>query len=186
MHNERRHSGGRRFPHRDNPVRGERPGRGRVQRGDVRAATLILLAEQPMHGYQLMQAMTERTDGAWRPSPGAIYPTIAQLEDEGLVTTKVEGGRKLVSLTGSGRAYLDDPDHGVIDPFAAITASDAETPSLRAAVAEVHSAAKSVAINGTPAQVAAAQSVLAEARRALYLILAEGTDAPTEGTAESP
>lgn len=184
MHNERRHSGRGRFPGRDHSLRGERRGRGRVQRGDVRAATLILLAEQPMHGYQLMQAMTERTRGAWRPSPGAIYPTIAQLEDEGLVTIEVEGGRKLVSLTDAGHAYLDDPCHGVTDPFAAITASDAEAPSLRAAIAEVHSAARAVAANGTRAQVDAAQSVLADARRALYLILAEGAGSSTEGAGD--
>ncbi|HXT45996.1 MAG TPA: PadR family transcriptional regulator [Pseudonocardiaceae bacterium] len=184
MHNERRHSGRGRFPGRDHSLRGERRGRGRAQRGDVRAATLILLAEQPMHGYQLMQAMTERTRGAWRPSPGAIYPTIAQLEDEGLVTVEVEGGRKLVSLTDAGRAYLDDPRHGVTDPFAAITASYAEAPSLRAAITEVHSAARAVAANGTRAQVDAAQSVLADARRALYLILADGAGSSTEDTGD--
>lgn len=182
MHHERRHGGRSRFPGRDRALRGGR--RGRAQRGDVRAATLILLAEQPMHGYQLMQAMTERTDGAWRPSPGAIYPTIAQLEDEGLVTVQVEGGRKLVSLTDAGRAYLDDPSHGVPDPFAAITASDAEGPSLRTALAEVHSAARSVAVNGTPAQVVAAHSVLTEARRALYLILADGPGSPAAATGD--
>ena len=183
MHNERRHRGERRFQHRDRSPRGERRGRSRVQRGDVRAATLILLAEQPMHGYQLMQAMTERTGGAWQPSPGAIYPTIAQLEDEGLVTIEIEGGRKLVSLTDAGRAFLDDPEHGVADPFTAITESDAGAPSLRTAIAEVHSAARSVAINGTHAQLVAAQGVLADARRALYLILAEGPSGPT-GSAE--
>jgi DNA-binding PadR family transcriptional regulator len=185
MHNERRHRGERHFQRRDHFRRGERRGRGRVQRGDVRAATLILLAEQPMHGYQLMQAMTERTGGAWQPSPGAIYPTIAQLEDEGLVTIEVEGGRKLVSLTDAGRALLDDPDRGVTDPFTAITASDAGTPGLRTALAEVHSAAQSVAVNGTHAQVAAAQAVLADARRALYLILAEGDDGSAERTKDS-
>jgi DNA-binding PadR family transcriptional regulator len=186
MYDERRHHGARRFQRRDESPRGGRRGRGRVQRGDVRAATLILLAEQPMHGYQLMQAMAERTGGAWRPSPGAIYPTIAQLEDEGLVSTQIEGGRKLVSLTDSGRTYLQDSAHGVSDPFAAITASDAEEPSLRTAIAEVHSAAKAVALNGTRAQVASAQAVLADARRALYLILAEGPGSSTEGTGDSP
>ncbi|MBV9730480.1 MAG: PadR family transcriptional regulator [Pseudonocardiales bacterium] len=185
MRTERGHSGGRRSPGRDHSIRGERHGRGRAQRGDVRAAALILLAEQPMHGYQLMQAMTERTGGAWQPSPGAIYPTIAQLEDEGLVTTEAEGGRKLVSLTDAGRAYLDDPRHGVTDPFAAITASDTGAPHLRTALAEVHSAAKSVAINGTHAHIAAAQAVLADARRALYLILAEGPSRSTEGARDS-
>lgn len=183
MHIERRHSGRGRFPARDRSLRGSR--RGRAQRGDVRAATLILLAQQPMHGYQLMQAMSERTGGAWQPSPGTIYPTIAQLEDEGLVTVTVEGGRKLVSLTDAGRAYLEDPRHGVADPFAAITACDAEGPSLRTAIAEVHSAARSVAVNGTRAQIAAAQSVLSDARRALYLILAEGPDGSTETSSDS-
>jgi DNA-binding PadR family transcriptional regulator len=178
MHIERRLSGRGHFPGRDRSLRGSR--RSRAQRGDVRAATLILLAEHPMHGYQLMQAMTERTGGAWQPSPGAIYPTIAQLEDEGLVTVTVEGGRKLVSLTDAGRTYLDDPSNAVTDPFAAITASDASAPSLRTAIAEVHNAARSVAATGTRAQIAAAQSVLSDARRALYLILAEGPDGSTE------
>jgi hypothetical protein len=100
----------------------------------------------------------------------------------GLVIIEAEGGRKLVSLTAAGRAYLDDPGHGVTDPFAAITASDAGTPSLRTALFEVHSAAKSVAINGTNAQVAAAQSILADARRALYLILAEGSGPPAQAS----
>src|SRR6187200_922504 len=83
-------------------------GRGRAQRGDVRTAILLLLADQPMHGYQIMQAMSDRSGGAWHPSPGAIYPTIAQLEDEGLVTTKEEGGRRSVTLTSEGRTYLEE------------------------------------------------------------------------------
>ncbi len=62
--------------------------RGRAQRGDVRAAVLQLLADEPMHGYQLMQAIADRTGGVWKPSPGAIYPTISQLEDEGWSASK--------------------------------------------------------------------------------------------------
>ena len=85
-------------------------GRGRAQRGDIRTAILLLLADEPMHGYQLMQAMSARTGGAWHPSPGAIYPTIAQLEDEGLVTTREEGGRRSVTLTSEGRTYLEARD----------------------------------------------------------------------------
>ena len=68
----------------------------------MRTAILLVLADEPMHGYQIMQAMSDRTGGAWRPSPGAVYPTIAQLEDEGLVTTQEEGGRRLVTLTSEG------------------------------------------------------------------------------------
>src|SRR3954467_7357047 len=85
-------------PHDGPPMRGRRGGgrgRGRASRGDVRAAVLQLLAQEPMHGYQLMQAISDRSGGRWTPSPGAIYPTINQLEDEGLVTVTAEAGRKL-------------------------------------------------------------------------------------------
>jgi DNA-binding PadR family transcriptional regulator len=159
--------------------RGGPGGRGRAQRGDVRAATLILLSEAPMHGYQLMQAMAERTNGVWRPSPGAIYPTIAQLEDEGLVTTLAEGGRKLVTLTDAGRAYLTDNAATLADPFAALLGTPGQSLDLRSALEEVHAAARAVGRTGTEAQVAAAFAVLGEARRSLYLILAEGPVAAT-------
>src|ERR671917_2732179 len=68
------------------PPHGRRGGRGRAPRGDVRAAVLLLLAEQPMHGYQLMQAIADRSGGAWTPSPGAVYPPINLLEGEGPVS----------------------------------------------------------------------------------------------------
>src|SRR3954451_16569652 len=92
--------------------------RGRVPRGDVRAAVLLLLAEQPMHGYQLMQAIADRTGGRWTPSPGAIYPTISQLEDEGLVTVTADAGRKLVALTDAGRERVAAHHEPGADPFA--------------------------------------------------------------------
>jgi len=98
--------------------RGHRRGRhGRAGRGDVRTAILKLLAEEPMHGYQLMQAVADRTSGGWRLSPGAVYPTIAQLEDEGLVRVSTEGGRKLVTLTDAGRAHVDTLGPQAVDVF---------------------------------------------------------------------
>lgn len=124
-----------------------------------------------MHGYQLMQAMADRTDGAWRPSPGAVYPTIAQLEDEGLVTTEVDGGRKLVTLTAEGRAHVAEQRAAWGDPFGQV-AGAGPGPDLRGPLHELHGAARQVAVSGTPAQVEAASAVLAEARRQLYLILA--------------
>ncbi len=160
----RRHSGGR------------GRGRGRAQRGDVRAATLVLLADQPMHGYQLMQAISDRTEGAWRPSPGAIYPTIAQLEDEGLVTVTPDAGRKLVTLTEAGREHLAANASTMADPFTAITVQAGGGNDLRGSVEQVHLAARAVGKTGTDDQIAAAQKILNEARRALYLILAEGSE----------
>lgn len=174
----RRGRGGHRGPGPagDGPRRaGRGGGRGRTQRGDVRIATLLLLAEGPMHGYQIMQAMADRTDGAWRPSPGAIYPTLAQLEDEGLVTTEVDGGRKLVTLTADGQAHVEEHRGTWGDPFGQV-AGQQPGPDLRGPLRELHAAARSVAVSGSPAQVEAAAAVLTEARRSLYLILAGGGD----------
>jgi DNA-binding PadR family transcriptional regulator len=125
-----------------------------------------------MHGYQLMQAMADRTNGAWRPSPGAIYPTIAQLEDEGLVTTVAEGGRKLVTLTDAGRTSLADNPPG--DPFQAMANEPGQKYDLRSGFEEIAIATRLIGKSGSVSQLEAAQQVLADARRALYLILAEG------------
>src|SRR5437764_10100300 len=100
----------------DGPRPHRRGGRGRAPRGDVRTAVLLLLDEQPMHGYQLMQAIAERTGSVWTPSPGAVYPTINQLEDEGLVTVTAEAGRRLVTLTDAGRSHLAENRDAWGDP----------------------------------------------------------------------
>jgi DNA-binding PadR family transcriptional regulator len=156
--------------------RGRHGGRhGRAGRGDVRSALLLLLAEEPMHGYQLMQAVAERTGGAWKLSPGAVYPTIAQLEDEGLVAVSAEGGRKLVTLTDAGREQL--AALGAVDPFAAF-ATEGDQPDLRALLGELMGAAHQLGRVGNPAQLTAAATVLSDARRALYLILAGQPEQP--------
>jgi DNA-binding PadR family transcriptional regulator len=146
-------------------------GRGRAQRGDVRTAILRLLTDQPMHGYQIMQAMSDRTGGAWHPSPGAIYPTIAQLEDEGLVTTNEEGGRRLVTLTDKGRADVEERSARLGDPFADF-ADAPNRPDLREPLHQLHAAVRQIEVGGDAAQLAAAAQILAQARRSLYLILA--------------
>jgi DNA-binding PadR family transcriptional regulator len=141
----------------------------------VRTAILLLLHEQPMHGYQLMQAIGERTMGAWRPSPGAVYPTIDQLEDEGLATIQQEGGRRLVTLTADGHAYVTEHGAELSDPFGDV-ADGTAGPDLRGPLDELRVAARQVAVSGSPAQAEAAARVLAQARRALYLILAGESD----------
>jgi DNA-binding PadR family transcriptional regulator len=154
--------------------RGPRGGRGggrpgRAGRGDVRTALLLLLAEQPMHGYQLMQAVAERTGGAWKLSPGAVYPTIAQLEDEGLVVVTADAGRKLVTLTEAGREHLSRL--GAVDPFAAFSTEGGQ-PDLRALAGELMGAVGQLGRVADAAQLKQAAAVLTDARRALYLILA--------------
>src|SRR4029079_18966289 len=100
---------------------------GRAPRGDGRTAVLLLLAEEPMHGYHLMQAIADRTGGRWTPSPGAIYPTISQLEDEGLVTVTADAGRKLVTLTDAGRERVAVHRGPGTDPFADHAAAEPGT-----------------------------------------------------------
>jgi DNA-binding PadR family transcriptional regulator len=144
----------------------------------VRTALLLLLAEQPRHGYQLMQAITERTSGAWRPSPGAIYPTLSQLEDEGLISTLAQGGRKLATLTDAGQAYLHTHGETLPDPFAEFTARCGGNSELRDALEELRYPVRQLARCDSQ-QIQAARRVLTEARRSLYLILAE-TPTPEE------
>ncbi|WP_243274776.1 PadR family transcriptional regulator, partial [Streptomyces albus] len=79
--------------------RGRGGPRGRARRGDVRASILALLKERPMHGYEMIQEIAERSGGAWKPSPGSVYPTLQLLEDEGLIASESEGGKKHFSLT---------------------------------------------------------------------------------------
>jgi DNA-binding PadR family transcriptional regulator len=145
---------------------------GRARRGDVRAAVLQLLEEEPMHGYQLMDAIRERTQGRWTPSPGAIYPTIAQLEDEGLVTVTADSGRKLVALTAQGRTEAETLRTNEGDPFTeAVGAGRAR--DLRPLMMQLHGAAREVARSATDEQVEAAAVILQDARRALYRLLAD-------------
>jgi DNA-binding PadR family transcriptional regulator len=149
--------------------------RQRAGRGDVRLAVLALLSEGPRHGYQMIQEIAERSGGAWKPSPGSIYPVLSALQDEGLVDDEKIDGRRVFSLTDAGRALAaeraDELAH-VFDANAA-GAEDEEVTDLKVLIAGVAGAAVQVLTTGTPDQAAAARKVLAQARRELYLLLAE-------------
>jgi DNA-binding PadR family transcriptional regulator len=151
----------------------------RAGRGDIRAAILALLLEGPMHGYQLMGEIAERSGGVWRPSPGSVYPTLQQLQDEGLVrSTEAEGGRRTFELTDEGRAAAEALETRV--PWEAV-GDEAETAvvELRDLVFQVIAAARQVVHAGDASHVAQAKDVLREARQRLYRILAE--DPPQSG-----
>lgn len=128
-----------------------------------------------MHGYQLMQAISERSRGRWTPSPGAVYPAISQLEDEGLVTVTAEAGRKVVELTDEGREYLADHQSTSADPLG--DDGHDHGPDLRKLMQQLHDAARQIGRSGTDGQIDAAAVILQDARRALYLVLADGPEA---------
>jgi len=165
--------------------RGRGRGHGRRGRGDVRAAILALLAERPMHGYEMIQELEARTGGVWRPSPGSVYPTLQLLEDEGLITGEEGEGRRRFTLTDAGRAEAER--QGQRAPWEEVTAGvDPAAWSLRDAIAQAAQAAWSVGAAGTEAQQSRALEILNDARRRLYAILAEDDqaagDADDQGT----
>jgi DNA-binding PadR family transcriptional regulator len=175
-HRHRRHGfgpGGMGF----GPGRGPR-GRGRkARRGDIRTAALLLLAEEPRNGYQIMQEVEERSGGVWSPSPGSVYPALAQLEDEGLIRTEQGEGRKQFALTDAGRQAL--AERGTERPAPWEQMSDEFSPQARELgklMREVAFAFAQVMRTGSEEQMASARTVLAAARKDLYRILADGAD----------
>jgi DNA-binding PadR family transcriptional regulator len=150
-----------------------RRGRGRARRGDVRLALLRLLAEEPRNGYQLMQAIEERSHGLWRPSPGSVYPTLAQLEDEGLIGTTQQAGARRFQITEAGRQHLEQRS-GEPSPWEPAP-EDVEHPlsDLGPLVIQIGKAAFQVATAGNRPQREQAAALLADTRRGLYRILAE-------------
>jgi DNA-binding PadR family transcriptional regulator len=147
------------------------PGPGRARRGDVRAALLALLADRPMHGYEMIQEIEQRTGGIWKPSPGSVYPTLALLEDEGLVQSETVDGKKRFGLTDAGREA--GAAAGAAPWDAMVRDADPAQVELRDAVGSVMVAARQIAEIGTDEQKAKAVALVTELRRALYLLLAE-------------
>jgi DNA-binding PadR family transcriptional regulator len=146
-------------------------GRRRRRRGDVRAALRLLIADEPRNGYQLMQAIEELSGGRWRPSPGSIYPTLAQLEDEGLIRARERDGGKVFEITDAGRDHLEER-HQQSPPWL-VTDEPEAIEDLRARMMELHVAAMQVGHAGQQEQIERAVETLADARRKLYRILAE-------------
>jgi DNA-binding PadR family transcriptional regulator len=146
----------------------------RMGRGDVRAAILAILAEKPLHGYQIMAEIEERSGGTWKPSPGSVYPTLQLLADEGLVLAEESNGRKTYSLTEEGRAATDATTDRSAPWDAQGGKSSGRTGALPKAGVELAQAIAQVGRSGSTAQVNEAVAVLDEARRKVYSILAQG------------
>ncbi|MCB0907551.1 MAG: PadR family transcriptional regulator [Nocardioidaceae bacterium] len=152
----------------------------RVRRGDVRAAILDVLSTEPMNGYQVISQIAERSGGAWKPSPGSVYPTISQLEDEGLVASDDDAGRRTLRLTDDGRAYVaEHPEElaRVWEPFdqpTAETDDPTDFAALKPEIGAMMNAVWQIITTGTDQQRRDAIGILIETRRKLYGLLAEG------------
>ena len=169
-HGHRGHGGRGPSGRRGRGGRGHGDRRHRANRGDIRAAILALLAEEPMHGYQMMQELAERSKGAWQPSPGSVYPTLQQLADEGLVISTDDGGRNLFELADPGRAAHEAST--TPPPWENLVGTD-NFVDMRRAASSVMGATKQIAQVGSPEQVTSATEILTDARQRLYQLLAE-------------
>ncbi|MET8945936.1 PadR family transcriptional regulator [Streptomyces sp. NPDC004542] len=152
--------------------RGRGGPRGRARRGDVRASILALLRDRPMHGYEMIQEIAERSGGAWKPSPGSVYPTLQLLEDEGLIASASEGGKKLFSLTDEGRTAAEAGPEAPWEE--ASRGVDWEAlGEIRQAGFGLMEAFSQVWKTGSKEQREKALAVINDARKKLYLILAD-------------
>lgn len=172
-----------------NHGRGHNHGRGpggpphRARRGAVAQAILMLLDERPMHGYELIEQLEERSGGAWRPSPGSIYPALRRMEARGLVAGEDdEAGKRIYSITEEGHSRVADRDPDEPTPWDGFTERG---PSLRPLAAELTSQVRQVGRFGSPEQRQRAADILEQARADLYQVMAEPpapTDEPAPGT----
>ena len=194
MERDNTRRGGRRPTHTDGPwahghraerMRGE-PGFGlgrhgfgqmpgsRARRGDMQAAILGLLAEQPMHGYQVIQELANRSGGAWTPGPGSVYPTLQAMEEQGLVAGEQDGSRRTFSLTDIGRAAVASPAHEREPmPWEQIAESSGPRLALRQSIGALFAASAQMERTGSADQIEKAVALIDQARKALYLLLAE-------------
>lgn len=153
-----------------------RGGRKRMRRGDVRAAILVLLNEEPRNGYQLMQEIEERSDGNWRPSSGSIYPALSQLEDEGLVQPDATEGGKHFTLTDEGRQHVIDHADKLGEPWKDLGGKQqAGVREMANEIKPLMGAVGQLLHTGTEADAKKGAKVLADARRKIYAILAESS-----------
>lgn len=163
------------------------PGGGRrARRGDVRSAILALLSERPMHGYEIITELSQRTEGFWQPSPGSIYPTLQLLEDEGFVKAEAdgEGGRRRFSLTEEGQRAATEAKAGPL-PWEQFTAgAPAGARALRRTARSLIAVVGQVAMAGGPEEHEQTVRILEEARRQLYAVLA--AQRPSEHQAGQP
>jgi DNA-binding PadR family transcriptional regulator len=141
-----------------------------MRRGDIRVVLLASLIDSPAHGYEIIRRLEERSGGVWKPSAGSVYPTLQLLEEEGMLTSEDQSGKRVYSLTDAGR---EEASRAVTLPWDRPPGSQSGPHAVREAVGAIHAAAKQVVIAGSPDQVGRALELLKETRQKLYQLLAE-------------
>jgi DNA-binding PadR family transcriptional regulator len=148
-------------------------GRHRARRGALIPVILQLLGERPMHGYELITVLEERSGGRWKPSPGSVYPALAQLEERGLLRSTEDEGKRRYELTDAGRQFVAEMPERASAPWD----DDDEIGrhgELRRAMAELVGPARQIGRFGSSEQQAAAVDAIKQATSTLYRLLADG------------
>ncbi|MDQ1481473.1 MAG: hypothetical protein QOI44_2334 [Actinomycetota bacterium] len=145
----------------------------RMRRGDIRTAVLAVLTEGPGHGYDVMQNLEDKTGGAWRPSPGSVYPTLQLLEDEGLVRSTERDGKRVFEITDAGRTESAERiEQAGGTPWELAGKGPKRNREVREAFAQLFRAFKQITEVGTPEQIERGLVIVNDARKQLYQILA--------------
>ena len=151
-----------------------RPRGGRMRRGDIRTALLAILAEESGHGYDVIQRLEEKTSGAWRPSPGSVYPTLQLLEDEGLARSGEHDGKRVYEITEPGRVEATRRiEEAGGTPWEIAGRNDTGVGEFRNALRQLLVASKQVIASGNQQQVERMLEILKRARKEIYTMLAD-------------
>ncbi len=135
---------------------------------------MSLLAEEPYNGYRLMKAIARMTDGAWRPSPGSIYPTLQQMLEEGLIAAVGgEGNRSDYGLTDQGRSYVAEHAEDLREAWAAMSGTTDEDLALQESIGKLIGAVRQAAFAASEEQSGRIAEILDDARRSVYRVLAD-------------
>ena len=149
----------------------------KARRGDIRTAALLLLSEEPRNGDSIMPEIEQRSAGVWRPSPGSVYPALAQLEDEGLIRSEEIDGRKRFAITDAGREQIQARPADAPAPWDTLADGvSQEVQELFGLMRQVGMAGLQLVQTATEKQISEAKQVLTETRRAIYRILADGDE----------
>jgi DNA-binding PadR family transcriptional regulator len=145
-----------------------------MRRGDIRTALLVAVAENPGHGYDVIRSIEEKSGGAWKPSPGSVYPTLQMLEDEGLMRSVERDGKRVYEVTDAGREEATRRvEEAGGTPWELAAKTDSGVRDLHRALAQLHFAGQQLTVAGSRDQVQQAAQIVDNARKQLYQLLAE-------------
>jgi DNA-binding PadR family transcriptional regulator len=146
----------------------------RAGRGDLEPIILRLLSEKPMHGYEIIRTLEERSHGFWRPSPGSVYPILQFLEEQDLVMSQEQSGKKVYAITTKGREQAEEvmKPHST-NPFSERLRAGLRFRDMKESIRESVHYLREVAIHGDDSQIKAVKNIIQKAHDELRTVVDE-------------